>query len=625
MTPRKPPTALLLAVPMLLAAAAYARVLHGEFVFDDARVVKGNQALGDPAAVLGRFTDSLLHGGRPTTEVTFALTHAIGGPNPLAFHAGNLLLHLLVVVLVFVFTREVLRLAGRGPSPGIALAVSGIFALHPVQTQAVSYVSQRSEVLASGFYLATLLLLLRAARPGGWPGRVLAGASALATFTFGMGAKAIVATAPLSWLLLVTLVPPAGERRSPTSWRSRLLLLAPAVLVGILLVQGAVRAVVGRPDAGFSVPGLTPWTYFLTQLRVVATYVRLLAWPAGQNADWSVKVSSGAGDPAVLGAGAFLAAMLLGAVLLWRRSRRGTGPGAADGRAAAFGVAWFFLLLAPTSSFFPIADLLVEHRVYLASWGLFLAVVLGADRLLDRVAPGRRALVATTVLGATFCLLATATWRRNAVWEGELVFWRDAVEKSPGKARPRQGLGTALVRSGDVAGGVAEFSAGLARVPPEASALRLALLHNLGNALIKLGRPAEAVEPLRRAVELDPNEVPPREGLALALWRTGDLDGAIREARGALDRKPDSAPAALVLGQALMGRGDEAGAVRWLEQAVRASPGDPVVRYNLGAAYGNLGRVAEACATWRAVLLLPPAGNAHASAREGMAILACPP
>lgn len=118
MTPRKPPTALLLAVPMLLAAAAYARVLHGEFVFDDARVVKGNQALGDPAAVLGRFTDSLLHGGRPTTEVTFALTHAIGGPNPLAFHAGNLLLHLLVVVLVFVFTREVLRLAGRGPSPG---------------------------------------------------------------------------------------------------------------------------------------------------------------------------------------------------------------------------------------------------------------------------------------------------------------------------------------------------------------------------------------------------------------------------------------------------------------------------------------------------------------------------
>ena len=224
-----------------------------------------------------------------------------------------------------------------------------------------------------------------------------------------------------------------------------------------------------------------------------------------------------------------------------------------------------------------------------------------------------------------FCLLATATWRRNAVWEGELVFWRDAVEKSPGKARPRQGLGTALVRSGDLAGGVAEFSAGLARVPPEASALRLALLHNLGNALIKLGRPAEAVEPLRRAVELDPNEVPPREGLALALWRTGDLDGAIREARGALDRKPDSAPAALVLGQALMARGDEAGAVRWLEQAVRASPGDPVVRYNLGAAYGNLGRVAEACATWRAVLLLPPAGNAHASAREGMAILACPP
>jgi hypothetical protein len=186
-------------------------------------------------------------------------------------------------------------------------------------------------------------------------------------------------------------------------------------------------------------------------------------------------------------------------------------------------VAWFFLLLAPTSSFLPIADLLVEHRVYLASWGLFLALVLGADRLLDRVAPGRRTLVAATVLGAAFCVLAVATYRRNAVWESELAFWRDVVEKSPGKARPRQGLGTVLVRHGDLAGGVAEFSAGLARVPQEATALRVALLHNLG------------------------------------------------------------------------------------------------------AAYANLGRVPEACATWRAALLLPPAGNDHASAREGRAILACPP
>ncbi len=328
------------------------------------------------------------------------------------------------------------------------MAVAGIFALHPMQSQAVSYVSQRSEVLASGLYLATLLLLLRAGRPGAWPGRTLAAAGALVLFILGMGAKPIVATAPLAWLLLFALVPPAGTRREPMRRGRALLLLAPLVVVGALLVQGALRSVAGRPDAGFSVPGMTPWTYFLTQWRAVATYVRLLAWPAGQNADWTFPASRGLGEPAVLGAGAFLAALLVGAALLWRRSRSGTDRAAADGRAAAFGVAWFFLLLSPTSTFLPIADVLVEHRVYLASWGLFLAAVLGGERLVARVAPGRRDLVAGVAVGAVWVLLAVALHRRNAVWETELAFWTDVVAKSPTKARPYLGLGVAKGRQG---------------------------------------------------------------------------------------------------------------------------------------------------------------------------------
>jgi Flp pilus assembly protein TadD len=625
MTRRHLPASLLLAVPLLLAVAASARVLHGDFVLDDVRVVRENPALGSPAGVLRGFGESLLHGGRPTTEVTFALSQAMGGPTPLAFHAGNLFLHLAVVVLVFLFTREVLGLAGRGPSSGVAVAVAGIFALHPMQSQAVSYVSQRSEVLASGLYLATLLLLLRAGKPGAGLPRALAGASALALFVVGMGAKAIVVTAPLAWLLLLVMVPPARQGREPTRWRWRLLLLAPLALAGLLLVRGALRAVAGRPDAGFSVPGATPWTYFLTQWRAVATYVRLLAWPAGQSADWSFPWSSRIGDPGVLLSGAFLACLLGGAVALWLRCRGRDDPASADGRAAAFGATWFFLVLAPTSTFLPIADVLVEHRVYLASWGLFLAAVLGGDRLLARLHPGRRDLVAALAVGAAWSVLAVALHRRNAVWEGDLVFWQDVVTKAPGKPRPRLGLGVAKIRHGDPEGAVAEFTAGIARVQPEAAGLRAALLHNLGAALIQLGRAKEAVAPLRQAAKLDPAATAPPESLALALWMTGDLDGAEREARGVLDRNPEAALAALVLGQARMARGDDAGAVPHLERAVRARPADAVVRYDLGAAYANLGRVPEACAAWAAVLRLPSAGGAQDEARRGMSIIGCPP
>lgn len=624
MTRRPPAKALLLLVPLLLAAAAYARVLRGDFLFDDVRVVKKNLALGDPAGVLGGFLDGLLHGGRPTTELTFALSHALGGPSPWAFHLGNLLLHLATVVLIFLFTREVLRRAGSEAAPGVALAVAGLFALHPLQSQAVSYVSQRSEVLASGLYLATLLLLLLADRLGAGLRGALAGAGALALFTLGMGAKPIVATAPVAWLLLLAMVPAARPRTGDSPWRWRLALVAPMVLVDVLLVRGALRAVEGHADAGFSVPGTSPGSYFLTQWRAVATYVRLLAWPAGQSADWFFPWSRSIGDPGVLLSGAFLACLAGGAGVLWWRCRSRTGGSAADGRAAASGVAWFFLVLAPTSSFLPIADVLVEHRVYLASWGVFLAAVLGGKHLLDRIAPARTGLAAAAVVAA-WAVLAVALHQRNAVWEGELAFWSDVVRKAPGKARPRLGLGVARSRHGDLQGAAAEFAAGIALAPPDAPILGAALHHNLGATLVQLGRSAEAIAPLRKAVELDPAATDPLESLALALWIAGESEEAETQAGKVLDRAPDAPVASMVMGQVRMARGDDAGALPFLERAVRARPTDAVLRYDLGAAYANGGREADACASWKAVLRLPAAGDAHAEARNGIAILRCPP
>jgi Flp pilus assembly protein TadD len=624
MTRRQRFIALLLAVPMLLAVAAYGRVLHGDFLFDDVRVVQRNPALQEFGGVLRGFWGNLLHGGRPTTEVTFALSHAMGGPVPWAFHSVSLLLHQAVVVLIFLFTREVLRMAGRGPTSGVAVAVAGIFALHPMQSQAVSYVSQRSEVLASGLYLATMLLLLRAGNPGPALRRALAGVAALALFTLGMGAKAIVITAPLAWLLLLAVVPPSSAPGEPPRWRWRLLPFAPLALVGILLVRGALRAVEGRPDAGFSVPGATPGSYFLTQWRAVATYVRLLAWPAGQNADWSFPMSRSMSEPAVLVTGAFLVALLAGAGLLWWRSRRGNDLASADGRAAAFGVAWFFLLLAPTSTFLPIADVLVEHRVYLASWGLILVAVLGGERLLARVAPGRRTLAAAILVGTVWAVLAVALHRRNAVWENDLAFWSDVVEKSPGKARAQFGLGGAWMRRGDLERAAAAFDAGLSCVGPDAPGMAASLLQNLGVAFIQLGRAPEAVAPLRRALEIDPGNTLAPVSLAVALWNTRDLDGAEEVASSVLARSPENAVALRVMGQVRMARGDDAGAVPFLERAVRADPTDPSVRFNLGGAYAGLGRTAEACAAWRAVLRLRATDEVREMARSNLAILRCP-
>jgi Flp pilus assembly protein TadD len=449
--------------------------------------------------------------------------------------------------------------------------------------------------------------------------------AALAAFTLGMGAKTIVVTAPVAYLLLLALVPPSAPRSAPAPWPWRIALVTPLVLLDLVVARGVLGGIEGRSDAGFSVPGASAGSYFLTQWRAVATYVRLLAWPSGQSADWSFPMSRSLGEPAVLLSGALLAGMVAAAAALWWRCRRRDDPGGAAGRAAAFGVAWFFLVLAPTSSFVPIADNLVEHRVYLASWGLFLAAVLGGERLLARVQPGRRAPWAALAVGATWTVLAVALHQRNAVWETDLALWNDVVARAPLMARARLGLGTAKIRRGDLEGAATEFAAGLSRVAPDAPALRVSLLHNLGGALIRLGRAPEAVAPLRQVIEIEPGNSLAPQSLAIALWSTGDLDGAESMARSILARTPENGIALRVMGQVRLARGDDAGAVPLLERAIRADPTDASLLFNLGGAYANLGRAAEACAAWRAVLRLRAPEEVRDSARKNLAILGCPP
>jgi len=625
MADRRTAFALLLGIPLLLAAAAYGRVLHGEFQFDDVRVVQENPALRDPVRLLGRFGEGLLHGGRPTTEITFAASQALGGGAPWAFHGVSLLLHLVAGILAFLFTRTVLRMARSENAGEVALVVAGLFLLHPIQSQAVSYVTQRSEVLASGLYLATLLLLLQAERHGARLAGALVGLCALAVLTLGLGAKPIVTTAPVAYLLLVALVPPRSPRPGPSPWPWRIALVTPLLLVSLATGLGLLRGTEGHADAGLAVPGSSPGSYLLTQWRVLVTYLRLLAWPAGQSADWAFPMSRTLAEPGVLVAGAILGCLLAGAALLWWRCRRRVDAAGAAGRAAAFGVAWFFLVLAPTSSVVPIADALVEHRVYLASWGIFLAASLGGERLLVRLRPDKRPLVAALVVVAVWVGLAVALHRRNAVWETDLALWSDVVQGAPGKARGYLGLGTAKMRRGDLEGAAEALRAGLGHVATDGRGLEASLLQNLGVALIELGRAPEAVSALRRALAVDPGNPLAPVSLAVALWSSGDVEGAEDAARGVLARSPENAVALRVMGQALMVRGNDAGAIPYLERAVRAAPSDAALRFNLGGAYAGVGRPGEACGAWRAVLRLRATEEVRQSARQNLAILGCPP
>ncbi|HUL58799.1 MAG TPA: tetratricopeptide repeat protein [Anaeromyxobacteraceae bacterium] len=609
----------LLGVALAGAVAGYARVLRGEFQFDDIGSIEQNLAVKHLGTALRSAVSSLLAAGRPVTDVTFAFNYAAGRLDPAGYHATNLAIHLAVAVLVFAFTRTVVRRADGGHADLVAAAVAGTFALHPLQTEAVSYVCQRAEALASGFYLATLLLLLEAERRG-WRARGAAAyAAALVAFALGLGAKPIAVTAPAAYLLLSAMLPDPARR---VTWRERLVRVAPFVALDLAFAVAVLRALRGVESAGLDVPGVTPGVYLLTQGRALLRYLALLLWPAGQNVDWRLPFSKGA-DAATVLAWAALVAVAGAAATLFARSLRAVDQDAAAGRVAAFGVAWFFLVLSVTSSVMPLADALVEHRVYLASWGGLVAAAVIAERALARLAPRRRTIAAAVVLASIWIALGLALHRRNAVWETRIALWTDAVEKGSGDWRARLNLGQAFRVAGDYDAALREYRAALLAAP-RSSEIESFALNQAAVALLHAGRFAEASSTLDRALALTPDRPQVLVNAAVARLRQRDLGGAEDLVRRALAAAPGDGRALEVLCELRLARGDPAGALGACLASVRADPDDGVRHLALGVAYEKLGRMREACAAFGEAGRVRASPEQQGSARHRAAIAGCP-
>jgi tetratricopeptide (TPR) repeat protein len=590
-----------LAAALALAAAAYGRVLHGELQLDDSITIEQNLAVKDLA---GYVSDHLAHevlgGGRPVTNLTFALNYAAGRLDPWGYHLANVGIHLAVAVLVFLFTRAVLRLAGAGRADGLAAAVAGAFALHPLQSEAVSYVTQRSEALASGLTLAALLLVLAAERRGAtWRGGALL-AAGFATFVLALGAKPIALTMPAAWLLLAWAVPAPEGRGALLSWPRRLLAVAPFLAVEVPYAAGILRSIEGSGHAGFSVAGLSPWTYLLTQLRAVATYLRLLLWPAGQNVDWDFPVSRSLAEPAVLLCGLLLASLAGGAVALVLSARRLRGePAGGAARVAGFGVLFFLLALSPTSTVVPLADVLGEHRVYLAAWGILTAIAVAGERVVawaERLGKRRAALGGAVVIAAVWAALALALHRRNAVWETQLALMSDAVAKSPEKAGPHLSLGYALRVAGRHDEAIAEYRKALPCARDEAEAMKI--VRNLGAALIWAGRNDEAIGVLEQALPEAPRDSDLLTNLAVAWGAKGNAELARFYAHAAVAADPDQGGAWNLLGRLALGDDDLPTARDALERAVALDPDAGIRHYNLGRVLERQRNLEGACAEW---------------------------
>jgi tetratricopeptide (TPR) repeat protein len=611
-----------LAAILLATAAAYVPSIDGEFQYDDQEIaktvwVRDAKAFLDPGYWIGM--------PRPLTAFLFALNHEISDFRPRVWHVTNVLIHLVVVLLAWRFARRILARAGFASGPGAvpplepekgkgkgkgrravaavvlavpewpALAIAAVFALHPLNTEAVSYISQRSEALASAFVLGALLLLLRwDEAPAGKRLSLLLGA--LALYFLGLTAKPVAAPMPALWLLTAAVLPLAAERDLGWFERvvKRLLPALPFFVLALLTATSNVKEASGSGHAGFDLNFVTPLQYVATQMRAIPIYVRLVLFPSGLNADWYFPFSRSFLEPAVLGGMAFVAALVAAAFVLVGRFGREEGDLPAAARLAAFGWLFFLGMLSPTT-LVPLRDPFVEHRLYLPTLGIAFAVVGAAVALIRRYAPDARGRWVGAGAAVVLCLgLGLATAERNKVWQSALALWKDASDKAPEKPRIWVNYGTALHFAGRFDQAVVAYDRALSLGFDPTVPLEL-VVRNTALALVRLRRYDEARARLVTYLEKAPRDAGTIVILALVEADTGQLDAADKAARQALAIDPRQSRPFQILGQVAERRGDLQGAYDQFATASRMDPADPLPVYSMGRIEEKRGRVGEAC------------------------------
>ena len=525
----------------LFALAVYANSLGNSFHYDDGHSIVDNPNIRDIGRVPGYFVDPTAFSAKPENAMyrpllltTFAFNHALGGYDVVGYHLVSLALHIGCAVLVGMMARQLLGDAASG------LFAAGFFALHPIHTEPVNYISSRSEILAVFFVLLATVWYMREERRL-W---------VCLAFAAGLLSKSVAVVLP--GLLLVYEL--AVRRRLPADRGLFAMLAAIAALYVLGVRSFLLKATLVEPVRPFS-------EQVWTQVKAMVFYLKMLFWPSGQSVDHQFLLSDTLFDPIAGSAALFLLSLLWIAYV----HRREQGL-------MLFALLWFFIALAP-ASLVPLNVLVNEHRLYLPGAALALVgarVLLGARR---RWGGGMAGGVGVLLLGAC----AWATVERNAVWRDDYALWGDAAAKAPLMARPQIYLGNAMLRDGRTEEAVAAFEHVVRRDPDFAPAYAL-----LGGLYIEQQRHGRAIELLARGLERFAADPDLWGRMAEAQRGNGDWQQSLVAYQRAVELAPEDVALLNNLGNTYQILGQAAPALAAHERALALLPDDAETLLNLG-------------------------------------------
>lgn len=593
----------------LAACAAYANSFSGPFLFDDPLSTVDNPSLRRWAtSFYPPHGDGRTVEGRPILNFSFAVNWHWTGANVWSYHLLNLLIHIAAACVLFGLVRRTLaRLSWTGPEPrptALAWVIALIWTVHPLQTEAVTYIAQRAESLMGLFYLTTLYAFARSCDLGGGASSGLAAGAAsappspdagpdgaraphrrlwltLAWFScfLGMGTKEIMVSAPVMVLLYDRTFVSGSFRAAVRNHGKFLLSLAATWLALAVVAYGAGTR--GR-TSGFGISA-APLTYYATQPRALVRYLIQCFWPQPLIFDYGTQWVHSAGE--VVPYAIVLAVLLAAAAIAWWRNLP-------SGFLAAFALA----ILSVNSLIPGNRQTSAEHRMYLPLAAVVALVVCAGYR---RAGVRRGAwLIAIAVLAGP---LAAASFERNRVYRSAEALYRDSVDKLPTNAFARYNLGKELDESGRSAEAIAQYLASIRSDPGMVNPYI-----NLGNSYGKIGRLRDAEAAYQQALQLDPNNAHARYELGLVYLRENRKAAAEEMFNDAVLINPDYAAARDNLGAALLDDGRLEDARQQFEAVVRQGAASTETYYDLGMINLVEHRADAARADFEAALHLEP-------------------
>ena len=561
----------------LLVAVSYLPALEAGFVWDDLIFVE-EAAVHDWSGLWSIWFSpaEIEREGHywPIVYTSFWLEHKLWGLAPLGYHAVNLALHLVNVLLAW-------RLLQRLAVPG-SWVIAAVFAVHPLHVESVAWVMERKDLLSALFYLAAVLTWIRfvkSPRPGRY-------ALALGLFAAGLLSKSIVVTLPAALLIY-------HWWQTGRVTRTDLVRLAPFFGLALVITALDLSFYTSREPLAL---GYSLVERALIAARALWFYAGKLVWPtglAGIYPLWEVSAADPVAWAYVAAAAALVAALWFG------RQRLGRGPLA--------GILFFAVTLSPVLGFVDYGymqfSLVADRFQYLAGLGV-LAVLLGAARCgVDRLpAPARRAAAGALVLA--LAMLGALTWRQAGIYRDDVAFFSHILAHNPEARDAHLNLVGPLSEAGRLEDALAAARVAVQQRPEHALGYS-----NLGRTLVLLERFEEAEGVLRTALELDPRNVTAHQNLGEAVRKQKQYEEAIAMYRAALAIKADYAAAHGGLGAALFELERYEESLAALDRALALDPGAPSAGKTAlfaGRAARELGRSREAEEQFRKAIALAP-------------------